>query len=382
MGRHGENIRKRKDGRWEARLVTGYDENNKARYHSIYGKTYSEVKEKRNEWLRKTDLSKPLSLAQSNLHKITFSQLMNEWLYSKQDVVKESTYVHYMRIIQNHINPELGHYYVTAITTDIIDSFLRNKLHTGNLQTGNGLSAKTVADIRSVILQGLDFAQQKKYPCAVDRKLFYPRSTPNRINVLSSEEQITLEENLYYNMNSFKLGILLTLYSGLRIGELCALQWRDIHLTDGTLHISKTIIRIQDTDPFSSQKTKLLLSHPKTNSSYRIIPLPTFILNLLQENVQLPEYYLLTDSLQPIEPRSCLSRYKRLLRVTGLKSYTFHTLRHTFATRCIESGFDAKSLSEILGHASVSTTLQRYVHPSMDIKRAQMERLETLTVKI
>lgn len=379
MGRHGENIRKRKDGRWEARVLTGYDEQGKARYHSIYAKSYSEVKERRTEWIRTTDLSQPLIL--SNTLKITVAQLMNEWLYSKQDIVKESTYVHYTRIIQKHINPVLGSYYLSAVTTDMINSYLRQKLHSGNLKTGYGLSPKTVADIRSIILQAMDFARYKKYPCIIDNRLFFPRSAPCQISVFSLEEQMSLEKILYCSTDAFKLGVLLSLYSGLRIGELCALQWKDIHFNDGTLRISKTIIRIQDTDSFSSQKTKLLITHPKTNSSYRIIPLPSFILKLLLEHKQPPDYYLLTASPQPMEPRSCLSRYKRLLRISGVKPYSFHTLRHTFATRCIENGFDAKTLSEILGHASVTTTLQRYVHPSMDIKRAQMERLEFLTVR-
>lgn len=378
MGRRGENIRKRKDGRWEARMLAGYDEHNRAKYHSIYGKSYADVKEKRNNWLRTHDMSKPV--VPSNTYKITVAQLMNEWLYSKQDIVKESTYVHYMRIIQNHINPELGDFHLSAVTTDMMDSFLRRKLHTGNLVTAAGLSPKTVSDIRSVILQGFDYARRRNYPCVADTKLFYPRSIPEQIQILSIEEQIQLEKVLYRNINSFKSGILVTLYSGLRIGELCALQWKDIHLKEGTLHISKTLIRIQDTNPSSQQKTKLLITQPKTNNSFRIIPLPSFILKILQQFVQPPDHYLLTGTFSPLEPRSCLSKYKRLLRIAGLKSYTFHTLRHTFATRCVENGFDAKSLSEILGHSSVSTTLQRYVHPSMDLKRAQMERLSILTV--
>lgn len=381
MGRHGENIRKRKDGRWEARIIAGYDMNNKPRYYSIYGKTYAEVKEKRIEWLRKVDLTKPLPLNQNTPHKLTVTQLTEEWLRSKQDMVKESTYAHYMRVIRNHIIPELGDYYISTLTTDIIDSYLRKKLHTGNLETGGALSPKTVSDIRSVILQILEYARIRKYPCDVDNHIFCPRSGTNRIKVFSLEEQRMFEKLLYYNMSSFKLGMLVTLYSGLRIGEICALQWKDIYIKEGTLHISKTIIRIQDTDPFSSKKTKLMITHPKTDTSYRIIPLPSFILKLLDDNKQPPEYYLLTNTLHPLEPRSCLDKYKRLLRVAGLKPYTFHTLRHTFATRCIENGFDAKSLSEILGHASVSTTLQRYVHPSLDLKRAQMERLEILTIR-
>ena len=380
MGRHGENIRKRKDGRWEARLIAGYDEHNKARYYSIYGKTYAEVKEKRLEWIRRNDFSMPSLPVPANMPKMPFEQLINEWLSSKRDTVKESSYVHYHRLAKNHIIPVLGHYYVAALTTDILDAFLRQKLHSGNLVNGGPLSPKTVSDIRSILLQCLAYARSLKYNCPVDCKLFSPRSSSEKIKVLSVEEQILFENLLYYNMDSFRLGTLLTLYSGLRIGEICALQWKDIYLDEGTLHINKTLIRIQDTGHQATAKTKLLITQPKTNTSQRVIPLPGFMLQLLRENQLMPDCYVLTGTMSPLEPRCCLVKYKRLLRIAGLPPYTFHTLRHTFATRCVENGFDAKSLSEILGHANVNTTLQRYVHPSMNLKRAQMERLTSLAL--
>lgn len=174
---------------------------------------------------------------------------------------------------------------------------------------------------------------------------------------------------------------MITLYGGLRIGEICALQWKDIHFDTGTIHITKTIIRIQELDPYSNTRTKLLITHPKTTSSHRIIPMPSFIMATLKDYQQSPDDFILTGTRKHLEPRSCLARYKRILRQAGLESFTFHTLRHTFATRCVESGFDAKSLSEILGHTNVNTTLQRYVHPSMELKRAQMERLEKLSLQ-
>ena len=189
------------------------------------------------------------------------------------------------------------------------------------------------------------------------------------------EEQAKLENVLLENREPFHIGILLTLYAGLRIGELCALQWKDIRLEEGTVHIERTLLRIQDRSHQHSHRTRILIDRPKTESSIRTIPLPSTLIDVLRSCRQDEDCYLLSGTRQFIEPRLCLSRYKTLLRHAGLNAYTFHTLRHTFATRCVENGFDAKSLSEILGHANVNTTLQRYVHPTTEQKRRQMERL-------
>lgn len=377
MGRHGENIRKRTDGRWEARLIIGYDANGKAKYHSIYGKTYADAKNKRNEWLRNAELQ-TLALKNKNTSKITLEQLTAEWLLSKKDTIKESTYAHYARIIRKHILPTLGNLYLSSLSAELIDDFLKQKLHNGNLKTQGAMSAKTVADIRSVLIQNIEYARHKKYTCPVEGRLFYPGGQPNPIEVLSLTEQTDLERILFSNLKPFHLGILTTLYGGLRIGEICALQWQDINLANGTIQISKTILRIENTTPLGTNKTKLIVTQPKTLTSYRTIPMPSFIIQILKEHQGNPNEYLLTGSKIPMEPRACLARYKRLLRQAGLRSFTFHALRHTFATRCIANGFDPKSLSEILGHSNVNTTLQRYVHPSMEVKRQQMERLERL----
>lgn len=377
MGRHGENIRKRNDGRWEARIITGYDVNKKAKYLSLYGKTYAEVKEKKNEWLRNAgQYTKSTKI--TNVTKITVEQLTTEWLLSKQDTVKESTYAHYTRIVKKHILPELGNLYLSSLSTDLINDFLKRKLYSGNLKTQEALSSKTVADIRSVLIQNIEYACQKKYACHLDGRLFYPSAQPNPIDVLSNSEQRDLERILFSKLTPFHMGILITLYGGLRIGELCALQWQDISLKNGTLQISKTLLRIEETAPLRTSKTKLLLTQPKTPTSNRVIPMPSFIIDILRENEAASDDFLLTGTKFPMEPRACLAKYKRLLQQAGLRPLTFHALRHTFATRCVANSFDPKSLSEILGHSSVNTTMQRYVHPSMDIKRQQIERLERL----
>ena len=238
-----------------------------------------------------------------------------------------------------------------------------------------GLSPKTVADLRSVLLMRLEYARRNQYPCAVDHKVFYPQTFSHNVQILSKTEQKKLEQVLLGSDEPLALGILLTLYSGLRIGELCALQWKNINLDDKCLNIIKTAIRIRDVMPDASKKTKVIIDRPKKESSVRLIPIVPFLAERLEKYQRSEERYLLTGTESCMEPRVCLAKYKKILQQANLRDYTFHTLRHTFATRCVENGFDPKSLSEILGHASVSTTLRRYVHPSMESKRKQIERL-------
>ncbi|MGF0033578.1 tyrosine-type recombinase/integrase [Bariatricus sp. SGI.154] len=380
MGRRGENIRKRKDGRWEARILCSYNSDGKAKYHSLYGKSYLEVKEKRNKLLGNQMAVYEKSIYKSN-QKVTFGCIMTEWLDIRKDSVKESTYAHYVNLVEKHILPELGELYLSAVTSGIIDTFLRNKLHSGRLDGKGGLSPKTVADIRSILLLGLEYAKQQQYPCIVNNKVFYPKSQQPNIKVLTREEQVKLEKVLFQHPEPLELGIITTLYGGLRIGEICALQWKDFDFESGIVSINKTIIRIQDLSPGASRKTKILIDCPKTEQSNRIIPLPTFIFNFLKKYQMGPEIYVLTGTKTYLEPRVCLEKYKKILVKADLPSFSFHALRHTFATRCVESGFDTKSLSEILGHANVNTTLQRYVHPSIELKKEQMERLEQITIR-
>ncbi len=181
------------------------------------------------------------------------------------------------------------------------------------------------------------------------------------------------------DLSRYKLGIFISLYTGLRIGEICGLQWGDIHFDNGTLTVQRTVMRIQNTEPGSKNKTRLVICRPKTDCSNRTIPLPGFLLDILKAQRKAPDIYLTSGERTVQEPRCFYAAYKRLMKYAELEGYNYHTLRHTFATRCIEQDFDAKSLSEILGHSDVNITLKRYVHPSMDMKRKQMERLTAIT---
>lgn len=307
--------------------------------------------------------------------KMTFESLISEWLDFKKGTVKASTYAVYVSTYEGHLKGQWEKLRLTEMTTDMFNTFLKEKLDCGRKDGTGGLSPKTVADMRSVITMVLDYAKSRNYPCHAVNKLFYPPGISGNVSVLSSSEQKKLEEAVFCSADPMTSGILIALYCGLRIGEICALQWTDIDFEEGILHVRKTLLRIRDLSPDAPRKTKVVIERPKTASSVRKIPVPAFLLTYLKAFSSSPEAYILTGSAAYMEPRLYLSRYKRILKAAGVQEYTFHTLRHTFATRWIDNGFDVKALSEILGHSSVKTTLQRYVHPSMESKRQQMEKL-------
>lgn len=178
---------------------------------------------------------------------------------------------------------------------------------------------------------------------------------------------------MHDNLNLRNLAILISLYTGIRIGELCALQWKDINFQERTMSISKTVQRIITNN--CNVKTKLTVNTPKTESSMRIIPLPDRLLRILKMFMSNNEHFILTDSIKPKDPRSVEKYFTNLLKKNNLPILNFHALRHTFATRSREAGMDIKILSKILGHSSYHTTQEIYVHETMDFMRASMNTL-------
>ena len=199
--------------------------------------------------------------------------------------------------------------------------------------------------------------------------------------MLSVRDQYNLEKRLLVDCGVSATGVLLGLFTGMRIGELCGLKRKDFDFEARTVTVSRSVGRISDLDSNTAAKTKVTISTPKTNSGIRQIPLPEFLAERMKNYCQdiQNEHYILSKEETPMEPHQLYGRYKTLLKKAGIKgNYKFHTLRHTFATRCVEKGFDIKSLSEILGHANINITLSTYVHPSMEQKRSQMELLTPL----
>lgn len=362
MARHGENIRKRQDGRWEARFIESYIRG-KAKYRYVYGKTYTEAKAKREEFMVKS-VSKTLPPAKKLT---TLDWLSYEWLNSIKKQVKESTYTRYFRNINKYISPELGSMLIVRIDANIINDWESNLLQR--------LSAKTVTDILSVLKQILKYSEKIGYSIPDINLISAPKRIAPEINIYSETSRTDIERILWSSKNELCAGVLMTLYTGIRIGELCGLRWSDFDFRDRAVRISRTVERISDLDPMSSSKTKVIICEPKTENSQRTIPLPQFLSDYLLTKKKEGSCYVTTGTDKPSEPHTIYVRYTRFLKNSGIEKYTFHALRHTFATQCADAGFDAKSLSEILGHSNVSTTLRCYVHPSLETKRKQMELL-------
>lgn len=369
MERRGENIFKRKDGRWEARIGE-FGTDGIRRYRSISTKTSAEVKAKMKEYF---ELNQSQTVPKTD-ETVTFFQVAEHWLTAVKNSVKESTYTRYHRNVYSYLTPYFGEYAVSAINSDLVNRF-KNELLTDGGKHGKGLSAKTVIDILSVLKLVLIHAAEEGYQTMNISLIRNPKRTHSEIRTVPKEEYERLENILLNSDNKISLGILLTLHTGIRNGELCGLRWEDFNFGSNTMKIRRTVERISDLDPLTAAKTKLVIGDPKTENSCREIPLPYVLCKYLKTHCKAPNTYILTGTDKPCEPHTLYVRYERFLHRHGFEKYTFHALRHTFATHGIESGFDAKSLSEILGHSDITTTLRCYVHSSTEQKRRQMEAM-------
>lgn len=374
MPRRGENVYKRRDGRWEARYIYSYDASGKAKYRSIYAHTYSEVKRKLIE--QKHLVQK---VEDSNSAIMTIDDVSHMWLAAKKLKSKESTYAKYFHLVQTHITPKLGQYPLKQVDQQLIEQYTESLLISGRVDGRGGLAPKTVSDILAIVKSILSYAEKCGVPFACHLSQLSVKQKHRQMRVLSVPEQKKLTSVLINDLDHTKIGILLGLYTGLRLGEVCALQWKHINLTSGILEVQQTMQRIQNTDKTSTTRTRVIISEPKSHTSIRDIPLPRFIVEILVAYQAAPEAYVITGSTKYyMEPRTLQNRFKRCLEECEIESANFHALRHSFATRCIELGFDVKSLSEILGHADVSITLNRYVHSSIELKRQNMKKLDAV----
>ena len=257
-----------------------------------------------------------------------------------------------------------------GMTTGLIDEF------TEELLFEDELAPKTVHDVL-VVLHGI-----LKYTATFFTEGFpaieinYPKPGKKEMRVLSREEQTRFVSYLLDDMDTCKFGVLLTLFTGVRIGELCALQWGSISMKEKTIRIDATLHRLRDTDGTGSTRTRIVIGTPKSDTSIRTIPMTDYAAALCRKmNPESPAAYVLTGTEAYMEPRTLQYKLEKYTRDCGLEGVHFHTLRHTFATRAVEVGFEIKSLSEILGHASTTITLDRYVHSSLELKRDNMSKL-------
>lgn len=371
MAKRGENIYHRKDGRWEARYVASRREDGSARYRSVYAKTYQAVKEK----LEKCKAER--FTGQEFVCNLTVKMLCVQWLEHTRSIVKASSYALYERQIKRHILPALGHLRADRLTAYTFSRFINDKLTHGRLDGKGGLSTRTVQELAILVKSIMRLAWQT-YRLPDQLAVVKPPKTEHpEIQVLSGEELCRLEKALQAMPDNPSAGILTCLYTGLRLGEICALRWSDIDLENGILHVRGTVQRLPQQNG-DGAKTRLVLTMPKTQKAVREIPLPPALRRCLQKLAagQDSKVFLSTGTTRFADPRTYQYRFRRLLETLEIRRVPFHGLRHTFATQCIRRGMDTKSLSEILGHATVEMTLNRYVHSSLETKRLQMETLD------
>lgn len=360
MSRKGESIFKRKDGRFEGRYIKKYVDN-KAIYGYVYAKTYNECKKKRNLKVINIKINKPIKKTNYNLN-----QLINIWLNNKKDI-KESTYTKYYNVIEEHIKNEIGLIKVNKIDNKIVNEYLNNKLNNGRKDKQGGLSKNTVYAISNILKQVFKENNINIEMMKISTNIGVGKS-------LYSNERKELIDHLNEINNNISLGIKLSLILGLRKGEVCGIKLSDIDLDNKVLYINHIVTRIKVFNEY--KKTKLILSTPKTSKSKRILPIPDKLINELEiiKNKYNNNYFLLTNSEKYMDPRTYYNYYKKYLNEINL-NYTYHDLRHTFATNCVELGIDYKSLMELLGHSSITTTMNVYVHPTINSKRIFINQL-------
>lgn len=375
MARHGENIYKRKDGRYEGRYVTGKKSNGTTRFGYVYGMRYTDVKKRLLE--KKAEIQQTIH-PEAAVRGMTVEKWMRSWL--ETDLlggIKPSSYLTYLNQMNRHILPCLGRMQMASITPEMVHSFLE-------CLQAKGLGENTVRGIyrllSAAMRAALDDGIISKNPC---RKICVKRGERVQQRVFSLEEQKKVEKTLSQGED---LTALFAMYTGLRLGEICGLRWSDINWENGTATVCRTVQRLKrmDTDKClkcGDAKTYLMIGSPKSPSSCRTIPIPTFLLKRLEiqkkqrSAAQLTTGYIFGTGMRAADPRTIQRRFAGVVRRLEIPDAHFHTLRHSYATRLLEMGVDVKTVSQLLGHSSAKTTLDCYAHSLLDQQRSAVAKL-------
>ena len=298
----------------------------------------------------------------------TINQITEEWKEEKKKYVKKSTYAAYQLLIQNHIKPYFGDLY--EVNEEKVQQFVFDKLDAG-------LSEKTIRDIIIVLKMILKFGIKNGYLEYIQIDAKFPSKQEKKdLDVLSKANQKKFMEHLRNNFTFKNLGIFICLSTGMRIGEICGLRWCDVDTAEGVIKVRHTLQRIYIIEN-EARHTELLLDTPKTANSVRDIPMSSELLKMLKSlnKVVNENYYVISNDIKPIEPRTYRNYYKKLCKQLDIPELKFHGLRHSFATRCIESKADYKTVSVLLGHSNISTTLNLYVHPNKEQKKKTIDKM-------
>ena len=380
-------ISRRKDGRWVGAVTIGINDDGSPKRKFLYGKTQSEVSKKVNALLFQLNQG-----TYSDNKDFTVSQWLEVWLneYARHNI-KTHTRATYELLIEKHVIPRIGSCLLSKLTVDKIQSFYNEKHKSGRLDGRGGLDPKTIRNIHSMLHSALDQAVKNDLiPKNPTEFVTLPKLEKKGIRYLTPEEQ----QELIKACRDERLGfsIILTLYTGLRLGELLGLQWRDIDFENNLLSVNRTFNRVKNFDPNKDSKTELVLGTPKSKNSIRTIPLNKLIMGEFhaykshqdKEKSDAGEAYQDLDFVfanpigAPIEPRTYQDFFKRMIKKAQIKDTNFHALRHTFATRALELNLPIKVVSQIMGHANIQITLDTYTHVSTDYMREAMNEMAGL----
>lgn len=301
--------------------------------------------------------------------------LLTEWLEGcHKEHIKARTYRRYQDVIKTHIVPSLGEQDISELGRRDIQEFLARQRNHGNLRSGKQLSLSSINVTLSVLKLAFEYACDMDYieenPCI---RVHRPRTESKKIEAFTVEEQKALEREISKVKAKALHGIILCLYTGLRIGELLGLTWNDVDLAHGVIKVTKTVYREKD----ENGKWSLCVDTPKTKASDRVIPLPGYITNMLRKDFESAKtvYVVENKKGERMSTRSYQYIFEKLTERAGVRKLNFHALRHTFATRAIECGMDIRTVADIMGHKNASITLNRYAHCMLDHKIQMMQKL-------
>ncbi len=368
MSRRGENIYKRKDGRWEGRIPKAG-----GKYQYFYAKTYKEVKEKIKRFHEDKEIFEKKKLSEKP------PELFNEWLEgSLSRQIKPSTYESYYNCMHNYVFPFFQRESTKEITVDSVKEFVKTiRLDAGIAET----SKRKVLTIFKIALK--EILKNSSIRQEVLNLVTLPKTEEKEVQIFTLKEQQLIEQIAMRCKDKRAIGIVVCFNTGIRLGELCGLKWSDIDLEAGTISIKRTVSRVK-TFHTEGCKTTLSIGTPKSRKSVRKIPIPDFLLKRINENkanCKNENHYIFSGKEVPIDPRSYQKLFKKILSEAGLEERKFHAIRHTFATRALELHVDIKTLSEILGHSSVSITLNIYAHSLMEHKKAAIDKFNRIYIK-
>ena len=302
------------------------------------------------------------------MNKKTIREIAEAWKEYKRPYVKQSTMAAYVLILENHVLPEFGDN--DSLHEHDVQAFVLKKIE-------HGLSVKSVKDILIVLKMVMKFGVKNEWMTHYEWDIKYPANNqPKELEVLSVANHKKILDYVQHNFTFMSLGIYISLSTGLRIGEICALKWSDINVADGTITVQRTIERIYMVEG-EKKHTQLVINTPKTVNSCREIPISKELLAMVKpmKKVVNADFYVLTNEDKPTEPRTYRNYYNRLMEKLDIPKLKYHGLRHSFATRCIEAGCDYKTVSVLLGHSNISTTLNLYVHPNMEQKKRCINKM-------